>query len=305
MTHEFTVVIATGGDRPELLRRTLDSVSKAAKPGNYARTIIIENGGDRNVETMVQSFRESLATEYIYRPEGNKSKALNEVLEIVPESLLLFLDDDVVIHGDLLMMYAEAASEREKSMFFGGPVAPDYVDGEPLPWVRPYLPPSARGLQWHDLKKVDRPLFLGANWAAFTADLKAAGGFDPDRGPGAATGSTGQETTMQERLLARGIAGHYVPEAWVWHHVPAERCSEQWAIARSYRNGLSEGLAYVEKGKYILGWPIDIWRMRAHSWARNVAAALSCYHPWRFKAKWWRSHTRGFMKGFAARQQQE
>ena len=69
--------------------------------------------------------------------------------------------------------------------------------------------------EWH--------LYLGCNWAAFTGDLRAAGGFDANFGPGSPTGATGQEAEMQERLLARGVRQVDVPDALVWHYVPEER----------------------------------------------------------------------------------
>ena len=56
---------------------------------------------------------------------------------------------------------------------------------------------------------ITSPVFLGANWAAFARDLKEVGGFDPWFGPGSATGSTGQEQTMQRRLLGAGLHGRY------------------------------------------------------------------------------------------------
>ncbi len=62
-----------------------------------------------------------------------------------------------------------------------------------------------------------------------------AGGFDPNRGPGSPTGATGQESAMQRLLEERGCEPWCLPNAVLWHWVPASRCSEEWAIERAYR----------------------------------------------------------------------
>lgn len=66
------------------------------------------------------------------------------------------------------------------------------------------------------------------------------GGFNERRGPG--TGVRGQEYDMQERLLAAGVVGRYLPDALVWHYVPRERCSPEWALARTLPTAAQVGL---------------------------------------------------------------
>ena len=125
--------------------------------------------------------------------------------------------------------------------FFGGPTGVDY-EQEPPAWLKSFLPTSALGWEWPGPGDVvNKAAFLGFNWAAFARDIRAAGGFDANRGPGSPTGSTGQETDMQRRLLAAGLSGLYVPEARVWHYIAADRCSPDWAIARNYRQGVEHG----------------------------------------------------------------
>jgi hypothetical protein len=121
-------------------------------------------------------------------------------------------------------------------------------------------------------------MFLGFNWAAFVPDLLAVGGFDPLFGPGAATGSVGQEWTMQQRLLEAGHTGRYVPDAEVWHWVPRERCTPRWAFERMYRDGISRGLQDRAAGQSarLFGYPRWAVRRAATDGLRAIA---SCARP--------------------------
>jgi glycosyltransferase involved in cell wall biosynthesis len=250
------VVIATRG-RPDLLERTLRSLADCDRPAAFAGTIVVENGERHGAERVVHDATAGLNAAYFFQAHGNKSAALNVALTHAGEGLVLFLDDDVLVGRELLTVYADAATAGQRGVFFGGPVFPDY-ETQPPDWLVDYLPFSARGWTLEDgAAPVTSPIFLGANWAAFIADMNAVGGFDPSFGPGAATGSVGQERAMQQRLLDAGLTGRYLPDAHVWHWVPRERCSPRWAVRRIYRHGISRGLrdTGAASSARVLGYP--------------------------------------------------
>jgi glycosyltransferase involved in cell wall biosynthesis len=270
------VTIATRG-RAGLLDRTLRSLAACQRPPSFSGTIVVENGDQQGAERVVRDAPACLKAVYTFHPEGNKSAALNAVLQPLGDDLVVFLDDDVLVGESLLTAYAAAAGEARRGVFLGGPVFADYETAPP-DWIVDYLPPSARG--WSlapDTPVVTAPIFLGANWAAFVPDLRAAGGFDPALGPGASTGSVGQERSMQARLLRRGVSGKYVPDAEVWHWVPKERCSTNWAFRRIYRAGIRRGLdARMHEAVHVLGFPR--WALRRAA-ERSLRALLCSLHP--------------------------
>jgi hypothetical protein len=227
------------------VHRTLASLSECRRPAEYRNTIVVENGPAKKAEQIADGFKNSLNLRYVYLPVGNKSNALNAVLEDVRNSLVFFADDDVRFEPGILEAYAEAASGKESGEFYGGPFGIDYVR-QPEDWLVEFLPLSAVGWSLGNepqhVKKGN--LFTGFNWAAFADDLIDLGGFSVDHGPGSKTGAVGQETQMQGRLLESGRPGVYVPRAKVWHFVPPERCSPRWAAMRSYRWGIQGGLGY-------------------------------------------------------------
>lgn len=295
----LVVVIPTYG-RPALLERTLESLAAAGQPPGYAFTCIAENGGTQpEVARIVARAPASLRVRLQTMPDGNKSAALNAVLATLSNELVVFLDDDVRVAPAMLEGYAAADEARgDRRAFFGGPMGVDY-ESAPPDWLRVHLPPSAVGWTWHgDPALVDRPEFLGCNWAARVEDLKAMGGFDPAFGPGAPTGATGQERDMQRRLLEAGYLGYFVPEAFVWHFVPRDRCSRGWALRRAFRNGVSEGLnTRNDATPRVAGIPRWMVRMAAGKALAAVGAQFGRSPQARFSAARDFVHFTGRLKG--------
>ena len=255
------VVIPTHG-RPTLLGRTLRSVAACDRPDSLAEVVVVENGSRDGAEAVVAEVAAGTADgpggplpcRYAHRARANKSDALNAVARDLADrgrgrDLLVFLDDDVRLAPATLTAYAAAHAAAEAGedangggAFFCGPMGVDYeIGGDPPAAAVPLLPPSAVGWAWEGGPVVDEPVAMGCNWAAPAETLLACGGFDERFGPGGTSGGRGQETDMQARLLAAGVTGRYVPDAKVWHHVPADRCDVAWLLDRAYAMGLSDG----------------------------------------------------------------
>lgn len=251
---ELIVAIATSG-RPVLLERTLDSLSRCHRPSSYAGTVVVENGASACAESIARSYDAA----YLHVSRRNKSHALNRLLDQVGDVLIYFSDDDVRFDVGALNAIAAAAGGTTAGEFFGGSVRVDF-EREPPQWLRHLLPPSARGFEVADAVAWERwPFFLGCNWAAFAADIREAGCFDVQFGPGSPKAAVGQERAMQERLRQMGVRARRVPEAIVWHWVPVERCSPQWIVRRRYRNGVNAGLRWRTARRHGILTPLIPW----------------------------------------------
>jgi GT2 family glycosyltransferase len=291
-------IIATSG-RPELLKRTLESLGKCTLPASFAEAIVVENGPASGSREIVESGPAELKLRYLYFAQGNKSAALNAALETLGDCLIFFTDDDVRVDGGVLTAYAEAAAARGPGHFFGGPVGADY-DTPPPQWLLNYLPRSATGWEAaaENFSEASHE-FLGFNWAAFSGDVREAGGFNPNRGPGALSGSTGQESDMQRRLVARGIGSVYVPGARVWHFVPPDRCSPQWAIERAYRHGVEEGTKWAHlKSRFPGLLPRRVVRRRVVGIVKSILWMLCPDAKVRFRGRYRLSFDRGLVRGW-------
>lgn len=245
MTDAFGVAVMVPTNRPwdfgsETSRLILAAIRAS---GLDARLIVIENGvaGARPGRETFPDLGEILRIK-----NGNKSAALNAGINLLDrDALVVFFDDDVLVPEGIVQAYATAARRRGPGHYFGGPTTARF-EVPPTKAVARLLPNSARGLSYGDAPRVGKDFFLGFNWAAFSADIKAAGGFDLRFGPGSSVAATGQEATAQRRLRARGARSVYIPECRVVHLVPAERCSEAFVLARAAKNGVGLGLTVRE-----------------------------------------------------------
>jgi hypothetical protein len=142
--------------------------------------------------------------------------------------------------------------------------------------------------------------FLGANWAAYSEDLRRQGGFDVNFGPGSASGARGQESNMQARLQRAGVGPEYLPAAMVWHHVPKERCSAAWSLRRALQESVYEGSSFVETEQtpLLLGYPR--WRVRRLiEHVLGVAlTSISGTKASRYQARLTLQRTLGFLRGW-------
>lgn len=246
---KMSILIATSG-RTDLLQQTLSSLANCQRPEVFNRVLVIENGSDPQAQSVCEQDHQGLQIEYHWCARLGKNVALNHGLSLLDDDEFVVLNDnDILYCEDYLTAYAEAAIAHPQGRFFGGPFQVNY-DVAPAPWLLPYLPLSARGWQASEKHPFDprRTWFLGFNWAAFVTDLRSIGGFDESLGPGSSSNGTGDEVVMQKRLWAKGLLGHYVADAMVWHYVPASRCSPSWVLDRARRDGIARGQWVHQRG---------------------------------------------------------
>ena len=315
MAVPFTIVIISHG-RPDLLKRTLESLEKCEFPPAFSGTAVYENGKRCGNEAVVLAAPAVLRATYQFIESPAKSVSLNHAVRQHLGQWLVFFDDDVRLSPGVLNTYAAAFDRHPHESYFGGWTG---VDSEqPLSgWIEPYLPASAKGFspvkvpQQSSTSIADAPTedanlpiphrhFLGFNWSAKADDLLECGGFDERLGPGTPF-LVGDEGLTQLRLHLQGLQGFYLPSAQVWHHVPASRQTKEFAIRRAFPGGfmraLHSGIECEHTGNQRPTLWAEIYRVfRKLTWPtlkRNPWAL-----PFALKFQW--LHARGFIRGSAA-----
>jgi glycosyltransferase involved in cell wall biosynthesis len=295
----ITLIMVAHG-RAEVLRKTLAGLAACTQPTAFRGTIVAENGPPCGMEAVIAEFSQTLRIEHLRVTDRRKSVALNEALHAAESGWALFIDDDVRVSPDWIQVYADAIAESPDGHYFGGPTACDYEQAPPE-WLRKYLPDSARGLQFPSgTREVRYPnCFLGFNWAARVESLLQAGGFPEQFGPGTPYGG-GDESFMQRSLAELGQTGILIPQALVWHQIPADRCSPEWCLKRMYCGGQTVGLEAA-------------WLDRQHP--RPLASLRSYLRHWKNRltgaplldllrlgahGRFWFARTRLWMQGFRA-----
>ncbi len=301
MTASLTVLIAAAG-QPALVKRTLDSLALCEKPSTFRGTWIVENGPPSGIAEVCRARPRDERVQYLYVPEANKSHALNVALARMSDGLIFFTDDDARFDAQLLMAYSRGAWGASSGEFYGGPLRVDYEgDGQPPTWLRDCLPKTAQGwsMPAPEKTRLEQRTFLGPNWAAFAGDLWAIGGFETRLGPGAPTGSTGQETDAQRRLLAHGVKAYYLPDAVAWHLVRAKCLTHDWIVERGYRHGLEWGIRRGRDPQFTRWSERLVWLRMARR--RLICRAMRAIggEQWKLQADYWLSRWRGRWDGIA------
>jgi glycosyltransferase involved in cell wall biosynthesis len=273
MTTPLYVLIAACG-QPALLRRTLSSLAACEKPASYAGVIVVENGPRAGLDSIVAEFASAHRFQYVYSEPPNKSLALNRALHQMDSALVVFTDDDVQVPRETLVEYARGAAGCHGREFYGGPIIPDYEGPPPPEWLLPLLPRSAGGWKLDATEKthIGKPEFIGPNFAAFAADVLRVGGFDVRLGPGRHMPGPGEDTEIQQRLLASGICGYYLPGAAMRHLVRASGATAEFAVHRAQRNGIYWGISQArQRGFFPRRW------LKIHGQALNDRWRIACW----------------------------
>jgi hypothetical protein len=221
-----------------------------------SKITVVENGSVV-CEELVKGFLESLPITYEYVAKGNKSAALNHVLQTTnDEELLVFFDDDIqIVDDNIFSKYRQAFEKFGVDCYYGGEFVPEYEVKPGLELI-PFMPGSNVGYK-SDIREPHQGkvhYFLGFNWAVQANQLKLIGGFDPNYGPGAKSGARGQETDAQERMLKRGLKAITVPEATVAHFVPEKYVTYEWVWERRLLSGMRRGRIEGSLAKMIYWW---------------------------------------------------
>ncbi len=93
-TESLSVIIATR-NRPELLRQTLDSLENQSRPPQ--QVFVVDSSDGSETAQLVRSWEGKLPLEYLISSIRSAARQRNEGASQTTGSLLLFLDDDVVL----------------------------------------------------------------------------------------------------------------------------------------------------------------------------------------------------------------
>lgn len=296
------VVVIPTRERNALLTRTLDSLVVAQERDPVDEVVVAFNGSERKEDSLERDFGRRLPLKVYHFPEPGKSRALNRVFSDYPDQIAVLFDDDVIVEEQTLRAFRigwEAVDGARA--FLCGAVEPDY-EKPPPSWLRAYLPASVNGWKpWKEATWFDEPDALGANLSFRVQEVLDAGGFSESRGPG--TRSRGQESEMQQRLMRSGFRGRYLPDAVVWHYVPAARCDPDWALDRAYQMGVGFGLESAGKLDGFSSRRRAFWRACKREALRAIVASCGPWvgerrrFHWMYRMMDYAGYTAGYRQG--------
>lgn len=234
----ISVVVCSGGKRPDQLQRCLDSLCRL-EDWNF-EIVLVDNAASPAVKL------DQLPTgvKYVHEPRRGLDRARNRGIMDSAGDIVAFVDDDCDAHPDWLAGIRGAFSDPFVS-FVTGRVRPAGLRGEPQQWFEAHFS-FDRGPCSRRFTRLDyggrSPLLMGelgtgANMAFRRGVLERIGGFDEKLDMGTLIGGGG-DLDVFGRALEDGAVGHYAADAVVFHHHRDSIGKLRW---QTWGYGLTQG----------------------------------------------------------------
>lgn len=276
-------------NRAGLLKRTLDSFGKLSVPSDVRLSVVVvDNRSTDQTQAVIEAFVESdfgranRVVSVIENQQGH-TFARNRAIEACEGDLVIWTDDDVLVHSDWIARYVDTARHQPSVSFFGGLIEPAFLSSRPK-WIADNWDAlsgcfAARDLGDRRVEFSNERLPYGANFAV-RGDVQRANLFDPELGRRADLVLGEDELDLMRRLLAAGLRGQWVPGAAVEHLIPQERATTKYVY--DYFVGQGRNLVLTGEG----------WEMDANQLKREADAEYRRFWLQRFYAgnRQWCSH---------------
>ena len=275
-----TLIVPTY-QRPEVVR-CLDSIQQQRL--EHFEVLLVDNAADDGLRSLVDGYNRRARVPVRYLAERNLGlhNARHAGVRAATGDVLVFTDDDATFDPGWLAAYAERFSRHPEMAAAGGPVRPvwetpppgwlvDFMRGYPemfpvLSLMEPYAEFRLSAEGW----------FFGVNMAIRRSLLVELGGFNPDSFGSIWLGDG--ETGLNRRLWETGALIGYVPEALVYHHVPADRMSPSYFRRRQANDGACDVYALYHRAG--VPGPAGLLRQAAGVVARSARDWLALPLVW-------------------------
>lgn len=204
--------------------------------------LLVDNAADPTLEACVAAFNTDarVPVRYLAEPEPGAHTARHAGARVASGDLLVFTDDDVSFDDGWLSAYAAAFEGHPEMAAAGGTVRPVW-EAEPPEWLKDFMAgkvwfPQLSLMEFsRDFQLSPEGIFFSLNLAIRRDVFFELGGFNPD-----AYGDTwlgDGETGLNRKLWERGALIGFVPEALVYHHIPAQRLTLEHLEWREANDG--------------------------------------------------------------------
>lgn len=237
-----TVILPTYR-RPESLARALEGLARQDDPGFAWELVVIDNEAAPGAEA-VFAFHEGTfggRARMVRETRTGSAYARNRGIAEARGDVVVMIDDDVVPASDWLKILVEpvlagsVAGAGGRVMLDPGVERPKWLDEVA---VGAYLARWDLGDEPRAL--TEKEFILTANCAFDAARLRASGGFEPSLGPQGGTPLVNDDALLVRRIRERGGIVRWLPEAVVFHELPASRLNRRYLMRRAYAQGRSD-----------------------------------------------------------------
>jgi glucosyl-dolichyl phosphate glucuronosyltransferase len=260
---DISVVLATY-NRAENLGTTLASFSRLICPPDLTwELLVVDNNSTDSTAMVVRGFAETakFCVRYIFEKQQGRSAALNAGIAQACGDIVVFTDDDVLLHPDWLSQLKETF-DRWDCTAVAGRVTPLWEHSKP-DWLEMEGQFAVVNFELGDEFKEIKIPPLGANSAFRKNVFTRYGLFRLDLGVrGSKHTITCDDTEFGGRLIAAGEKIVYCPTAVVYHPVDPRRTTKGYFLIWYYYNGVSltRTAGLPKEGIFYFGVPRWLYR---------------------------------------------
>lgn len=240
----LSLVIATFNRSASLLT-LLESVVAQTAPRSEWECVVVNNNSTDDTAARFADFA-ARHPEYNIRmvEETNQglSYARNRGIRESEGEYVAIVDDDERIAPDFIAAYIHLFDSKPEAQAAGGPIVAEYPTGRPR-WMSRYTErPIANTMHFGD-EVCEFPRGRvpgGGNMAIRRSAVRRYGVFDTSLGYVGESLVGGEESDLFERLQIAEAKYYYVPEAVMYHIIPAEKLTIDYLRRLSYNVGVSQ-----------------------------------------------------------------
>lgn len=240
----LSLVIATFNRSASLLT-LLESVVAQTTPRSEWECVVVNNNSTDDTAARFADFA-ARHPEYNIRmvEETNQglSYARNRGIRESEGEYVAIVDDDERIAPDFIAAYIRLFDSKPEAQAAGGPIVAEYPTGRPR-WMSRYTErPIANTMHFGD-EVCEFPRGRvpgGGNMAIRRSAVRRYGVFDTSLGYVGESLVGGEESDLFERLQIAEAKYYYVPEAVMYHIIPAEKLTIDYLRRLSYNVGVSQ-----------------------------------------------------------------
>jgi glucosyl-dolichyl phosphate glucuronosyltransferase len=237
-----SVLLATY-KRDEILKNTLNSLTRLAPAAFSYEIIIIDNNSSPETRLLVESYQHQAPIVYLAEPKSGKNSALTTGLSQATGKLLVFTDDDIIADRHWLNELYAGVARHPGAQLFGGRIIPKYPENHltkesGIDFEHWFLRSALVIADWQQAEGPIRAGHIwGPNMAVRRSVFESGIAFNPDIGPRGNDYVMGSETEFLHRAFGAGYKCIYLPYALVHHQIREEQLTLEWMRARAFRSG--------------------------------------------------------------------
>jgi len=250
---KFSIVVCTY-NRAAYLSKTLQSIAGLDFHPECFELILVDNNSPDHTAQVCQSFiaqHPALTIRYFKEEQQGISFARNRGVSEAEGHWIVFIDDDETVAPDFLQALDEFTGLYPSAELISEQVVPVYETAPP-DWLSPYTLRLITGAynKGDKIKTVGPNDYPGTGHASFKRHLCLQfGQFNTDLGRKGNSLMGAEDKDFFLRLIAHSIPCYYVPKAVIYHHIPAEKLTDDFFQRITLSIGKSERIRTLSLSK--------------------------------------------------------